>query len=127
MGARDTGAATVSATILHLVSLRDSSSTCTRMRFTFSLQRVNGNLPKGATPVDFAFEIHSQAGTHCVGAKVNGRIVPLNTKLNSGDQIEIITSSNQNVNPESVKIRRIAESKISYQTLVERGGEKESG
>ena len=57
-------------------------------------------LPKGSTPVDFAFEIHSEVGTHCVGAKVNGRIVPLNTKLNSGDQIEIITSSNQNVNPD---------------------------
>ena len=57
-------------------------------------------LPKGATPVDFAFEIHSQVGTHCVGAKINGRIVPLSTKLNSGDQIEIITSSNQNVNPD---------------------------
>ncbi len=57
-------------------------------------------LPRGATPVDFAFEIHSQIGTHCVGAKVNGRIVPLNTKLNSGDQIEIIISSSQNVNPD---------------------------
>ncbi|HEY9167823.1 MAG TPA: bifunctional (p)ppGpp synthetase/guanosine-3',5'-bis(diphosphate) 3'-pyrophosphohydrolase [Candidatus Kryptonia bacterium] len=57
-------------------------------------------LPRGSTPVDFAFEIHSEVGTHCVGAKVNGRIVPLNTKLNSGDQIEIITSSNQNVNPD---------------------------
>lgn len=57
-------------------------------------------LPKGSTPVDFAFEIHSQVGTHCVGAKVNGKIVPLNTRLNSGDQIEIITSSNQNVNPD---------------------------
>ncbi len=57
-------------------------------------------LPRGSTPVDFAFEIHSQVGTHCVGAKVGGRIVPLNTKLNSGDQIEIITSSNQNINPD---------------------------
>jgi len=71
-------------------------------------------LPKGATPVDFAFEIHSQVGTHCVGAKVNGRIVPLSTKLNSGDQIEIITSSNQNVNPDWEKfvVSRKAKSHI---------------
>jgi RelA/SpoT family (p)ppGpp synthetase len=71
-------------------------------------------LPKGSTPVDFAFEIHSEIGTHCVGAKVNGRIVPLNTKLNSGDQIEIITSSNHNVNPDWEKfvVSRKAKSHI---------------
>jgi RelA/SpoT family (p)ppGpp synthetase len=71
-------------------------------------------LPKGSTPVDFAFEIHSQIGTHCVGAKVNGRIVPLSTKLGSGDQIEIITSSNQNVNPDWEKfvVSRKAKSHI---------------
>lgn len=71
-------------------------------------------LPKGSTPVDFAFEIHSQVGTHCVGAKVNGRIVPLGTKLISGDQIEIITSSNQNVNPDWEKfvVSRKAKSHI---------------
>lgn len=52
-------------------------------------------LPKRATPLDFAFEIHSNIGLHCIGAKVNGRLVPLNAILRSGDQIEIITSKNQ--------------------------------
>jgi len=52
-------------------------------------------LPKGATAVDFAFDIHTQIGLRTIGAKVNGRIVPLHQKLASGDQVEIITSKNQ--------------------------------
>ena len=53
-------------------------------------------LPKGATALDFAFDIHSQLGMHCIGAKVNYRLVPLSHKINSGDQVEVITSSKQN-------------------------------
>ncbi len=52
-------------------------------------------LPKGATALDFAFDIHSQLGTRCIGAKVNHRLVPLSHKLDSGDQVEVITSSKQ--------------------------------
>lgn len=55
-------------------------------------------LPINSTPVDFAFEIHSKVGYNCIGAKVNGKIVPLNTKLISGDQVDIITSKNQKPN-----------------------------
>jgi len=52
-------------------------------------------LPSSATAVDFAFEIHTQIGLRCIGAKVNGKIVNLDTPLKSGDQIEILTSKNQ--------------------------------
>lgn len=52
-------------------------------------------LPQGATPVDFAFAVHSNIGFHCLSAKVNGRIVPLDYQLRSGDQVEIIVSKNQ--------------------------------
>ncbi|MBM4175417.1 MAG: bifunctional (p)ppGpp synthetase/guanosine-3',5'-bis(diphosphate) 3'-pyrophosphohydrolase [Ignavibacteria bacterium] len=55
-------------------------------------------LPSKSTPVDFAFEIHSNVGFHCLGAKVNGKIEPLDTLLKSGDQVEIITSKNQTPN-----------------------------
>jgi GTP pyrophosphokinase len=56
-------------------------------------------LPKGATPIDFAYAVHSQVGDTCVGSKINGRMLPLRTQLANGDQVEIITSKAQTPSP----------------------------
>ena len=52
-------------------------------------------LPVKSTPLDFAFQVHSEVGKTCLGAKVNHKVVPLNTELQNGDTVEVITSSSQ--------------------------------
>jgi guanosine-3',5'-bis(diphosphate) 3'-pyrophosphohydrolase len=64
--------------------------------YTFTPKGKIVILPRSATPVDFAYSVHTEVGHHCVGAKVNGRMVPLRTKLNSGDIVEILTQPNHN-------------------------------
>ena len=56
-------------------------------------------LPRGATPVDFAYAVHTEIGDTCVGARINGRIAPLRTRLRNGDQVEIIRSDTQTPSP----------------------------
>ncbi|UGQ07264.1 RelA/SpoT family protein [Streptococcus anginosus] len=62
--------------------------------YVFTPDGAVRSLPKDSGPIDFAYEIHTKVGEKAVGAKVNGRMVPLTTKLKTGDQVEIITSSN---------------------------------
>ena len=63
--------------------------------FVFTPNGDLRTLPKGASVLDFAFDIHSQLGANCLGCKVNGKLVPLSHKLKSGDQVEVISSKNQ--------------------------------
>ena len=79
--------------------------------FVFSPKGDVLQLPMDSSPVDFAFNVHTQVGLHCSGAKVNGKMVPLNTKLKNGDSIEIVTSDNQHPNDAWLKIVKTAKAK----------------
>ncbi len=63
--------------------------------FVFTPEGDLKKLPKGASTLDFAFEIHTQVGSKCIGAKVNNKLVPISHKLSNGDQVEILTSEKQ--------------------------------
>ncbi|WP_295641156.1 bifunctional (p)ppGpp synthetase/guanosine-3',5'-bis(diphosphate) 3'-pyrophosphohydrolase, partial [uncultured Methylibium sp.] len=67
--------------------------------YVFTPQSKILALPKGATPVDFAYAIHSDVGDHCIGAKINGEAAPLRTPLGSGDTVEIVTAPSARPNP----------------------------
>ncbi len=71
--------------------------------YVFTPQGDLVTLPRGATPVDFAFQIHTHVGFNCIGAKANNKMVPLSHVLTSGDQVEILTSKKQVPNPDWMK------------------------
>ena len=79
--------------------------------FVFTPKGDLEKLPLGSTPVDFAFSVHTDIGLHCIGAKVNGRIVPLDYQLQSGDSVEIITSANQKPNPDWIRFARTSKAR----------------
>ncbi len=75
-------------------------------------------LPEGATPVDFAYLIHSEVGDHCAGAKVNGRLVPLSRKLRNGDAIEIITDKNRRPSRDWLKFLKTAKARTRVKHFI---------
>ncbi len=72
-------------------------------------------LPEGATPLDFAFHIHTKVGHHCTGAKVNGKLLPLGTPLKNGDVVEIITDSARHPNRDWLKLVKTAKARSRIQ------------
>lgn len=76
------------------------------------------NLPKGATALDFAYAVHTELGNRCIGAKVNHRLVPLSYRLQSGDQVEIITSANQTPIPEWRRFVTTARAKSKIEEML---------
>ncbi len=75
-------------------------------------------MPQDSTILDFAFSIHSFLGTHCFGAKVNQKLEPLNYRLKSGDQVEILTSKTQHVNPEWLNFVKTAKARSKIEVAL---------
>jgi GTP pyrophosphokinase len=86
--------------------------------FVFTPQGEVKELSHGATPLDFAFAVHTDVGTRCVGAKVNGKIVPLKHRLKSGDTVEILTSPNQTPSKDWLKIVKSSKAKAKIRAFI---------
>ena len=85
--------------------------------FVFTPKGEMKTLPSGATALDFAFDIHSDIGMHCIGAKVNNKLVPLNYVLQGGDQIEILTAKQQEPQPEWINYVTTVRAKEKLNTI----------
>ena len=88
--------------------------------FVFTPKGEIKTLPAGCTCLDFAFQIHTFLGSHCIGAKVNHKLVPLSHKLKSGDQVEILTSASQHVQPSWINFASTAKAKSKIQSILRR-------
>ena len=88
--------------------------------FVFTPKGEIKTMPTGSTALDFAFSIHTFLGSHCIGAKVNHKLVPLSHKLQSGDQVEILTSKSQHIQPGWVNFVSTAKAKAKIQAILRR-------
>lgn len=88
--------------------------------FVFTPKGEIKTMPAGCTALDFAFQIHTFLGSHCIGAKVNHKLVPLSHRLQSGDQVEILTSKSQHVEPSWINFVSTAKAKGKIQSILRR-------
>ena len=86
--------------------------------FIFTPKGEIKTMPANCTALDFAFSIHTFLGSHCIGAKVNHKLVPLSHKLQSGDQVEILTSKSQHVSPAWINFVSTAKAKAKIQSIL---------
>ncbi len=94
--------------------------------FVFTPKGEMKSLPVNSTALDFAFDIHSQVGAKCIGAKVNHKLVPLSHKLNSGDQVEILTSSKQAPKADWINYVVTAKAKAAIKALLKEERNKQA-
>ena len=88
--------------------------------FVFTPKGEVKTMPANCTVLDFAFQIHTFLGSHCIGAKVNHKLVPLSHKLKSGDQVEVLTSKSQHVQPSWITFASTAKAKAKIQAILRR-------
>ena len=88
--------------------------------FVFTPKGEIMTMPAGCTALDFAFQIHTFLGSHCIGAKVNHKLVPLSHKLQSGDQVEVLTSKAQHVQPAWINFVSTAKAKAKIHAILRR-------
>ncbi|HSC55935.1 MAG TPA: bifunctional (p)ppGpp synthetase/guanosine-3',5'-bis(diphosphate) 3'-pyrophosphohydrolase [Nitrospira sp.] len=94
--------------------------------YVFTPKGIVKELPRNSTPVDFAYAIHTEVGDHCVGAKVNGKIVPLKHQVESGDTIEILTSPTQTPHKDWLKFVRTSRAKTKIKHWIKLEEQKRS-
>lgn len=86
--------------------------------YVFTPKGAVMEFPQGSCPIDFAYAIHTDVGHHCMGARVDGRMVPLKYKLKSGDTLEIITSPNQQPNKDWLKLVKTSRAKSKIRSFI---------
>ena len=88
--------------------------------FVFTPKGEIKTMPQNSTALDFAFSIHTFLGSHCIGAKVNHKLVPISHKLKSGDQVEILTSKSQHIQPSWINFATTAKAKSKISAILKR-------